>query len=211
MVKEKLLVKEKLTSRKRQAIETKRKIHEVALNLITSFGFENISIRDICAAANVSTGTFYHHFTSKDEVFTLSSTRLDENTYSTFSQLDRSAPFTEQIVQLFIGQARHITLRGPDITAYTMSIHLKKPELNIFSRNRPFYHLACQLTREGQTAGEITKELTAEEICDIAQATFRGLWIDWCTSENRSDLMQKTRFYLETLLRSVTLSIPQKK
>lgn len=195
-------MKQKITTRKLQAAETKNKIHEVALNLMISYGLENISIRDICNAANVSTGTFYHYFSSKDEILTLTSVRLDENAYATFGGLDRTAPFERQYILMFIGQAQHVVTRGAKITAHTLSVHLKRPELDIFTRNRPFYALICQLTREAQASGQVTNEMTAEEICDMAQAIFRGLWIDWCSSGGSFDLVEKTNSYIGTLLKA---------
>lgn len=195
-------MKQKITARKLQAAETKNRIHETALNLMITYGLENISVRDICSAANVSTGTFYHYFSSKDEILTLTSVRLDETAYATFGSLDRKAPFERQFISMFTGQAQHVVTRGAKTTAHTLSVHLKRPELEIFTRNRPFYALICQLTREAQASGQVASEMTAEEICDMAQAMFRGLWIDWCSLDGSFDLIEKTSGYIGTLLKS---------
>lgn len=45
----------------------KRQIIHAALNLFIEKGFSNTSVIDIIAAANISKGTFYNHFTSKNE------------------------------------------------------------------------------------------------------------------------------------------------
>lgn len=43
----------------------KRTIIQAALNCFTEKGFTDTSIADICAKANASTGSLYHHFKSK--------------------------------------------------------------------------------------------------------------------------------------------------
>ena len=45
---------EKLTQRKQQALDTRRKIFNTALNLIKEKGFDKVSVDDICAACGVS-------------------------------------------------------------------------------------------------------------------------------------------------------------
>lgn len=50
-------------------ITTRDKILDVTLELITRNGFDATSVADICQAAEVSKGAFYHHFTSKQALF----------------------------------------------------------------------------------------------------------------------------------------------
>ena len=45
----------------------KRQIIQAARTLFIEKGFVNTSILDIIAAANISKGTFYNHFSSKNE------------------------------------------------------------------------------------------------------------------------------------------------
>ena len=56
------------TSRKQQAMETRIKILEIALDLFKEKGMNAVKITDICQAAGVSVGAFYHHFPSKESI-----------------------------------------------------------------------------------------------------------------------------------------------
>lgn len=49
--------------------ETRSRILEAALRLFSQSGYEAASVDDICAAAGVSKGAFYHHFPTKQAVF----------------------------------------------------------------------------------------------------------------------------------------------
>ena len=48
--------------------EKKKQIVDVIANMIDDQGLKNISIKQICDQANISIGTFYHYFESKDKI-----------------------------------------------------------------------------------------------------------------------------------------------
>jgi AcrR family transcriptional regulator len=48
---------------------TRARLLDSALREFAIRGFEATSVEDICSAANVSKGAFYHHFESKQELF----------------------------------------------------------------------------------------------------------------------------------------------
>lgn len=55
-------------SRKEQAQLTKKKIFDTTLLLIRRRGYGKITIREICQNAQISIGTFYLYFSSKDDI-----------------------------------------------------------------------------------------------------------------------------------------------
>jgi len=55
-----------LTSR---GVETQNAILNSALELFSKNGYDATSVADICSKANVSKGAFYHHFSSKQDLF----------------------------------------------------------------------------------------------------------------------------------------------
>ncbi len=46
----------------------KENILKATTQLIKKYGIEFVTVSNICKAANVSTGSFYHHFGNKDEL-----------------------------------------------------------------------------------------------------------------------------------------------
>ena len=48
--------------------DTKQRIIDTTIDLIRKKGADYITVRNVCAAANLSIGTFYHYFRDKDEL-----------------------------------------------------------------------------------------------------------------------------------------------
>lgn len=57
-----------LTPRKRQRLETRKKVYQAALTVFRRDGVNEARIEDIVKLAGVANGTFYFHFPTKDDV-----------------------------------------------------------------------------------------------------------------------------------------------
>lgn len=57
-----------MTKRDIQKEETLKKLRQAIRELVKEVGYEHMTIRMICDRANVSTGAYYHHFKSKDDI-----------------------------------------------------------------------------------------------------------------------------------------------
>ena len=57
-----------LTNRQKQAMTTKRKLLYTAYELIREEGYPALTIRRLCEKSGVSTGAFYHHYSSKEDL-----------------------------------------------------------------------------------------------------------------------------------------------
>ncbi|MGC2580476.1 MAG: helix-turn-helix domain-containing protein, partial [Acidobacteriaceae bacterium] len=69
--------------------ESKRKLLDAALHVIREKGYEAARIEDICEAARLTKGSFFHHFKSKDELGLAVTAHWSEITAASFS----SAPY----------------------------------------------------------------------------------------------------------------------
>src|SRR5215510_7037270 len=52
-----------------QALQTSRKLEQVARKLFAARGFDNVSAEEIVAAADVTRGALYHHYDGKEGLF----------------------------------------------------------------------------------------------------------------------------------------------
>ena len=58
-----------MKGQQQRSLETRARILEVARERFALEGYEHTGVAEICQAAGVSKGAFYHHFNSKQEVF----------------------------------------------------------------------------------------------------------------------------------------------
>lgn len=71
--------------------ETKRKLLDASVALMRTKGFNGTSVDDICAAAGVTKGGFFHYFKSKDEVAKAAAQRFRDLKAESY----RTAPYRE--------------------------------------------------------------------------------------------------------------------
>lgn len=63
--------------RKEQARQTEQAILQAALALAREHSFDKVSVRDICQRSGITTGAFYHHFRSKEDLLSRGFAPLD--------------------------------------------------------------------------------------------------------------------------------------
>ena len=51
-----------------KSVRRKQELIGIIVNLMDEEGLKNVTVKDICEAANISIGAFYHYFQSKDAI-----------------------------------------------------------------------------------------------------------------------------------------------
>lgn len=59
------MIKKQLSKQEQATLEKKERIYQVALELFQTYGYDQTTIRQICSAAQITTGSFYHFFHDK--------------------------------------------------------------------------------------------------------------------------------------------------
>lgn len=96
-------MEEKLNKRQQQAAQTKERLQREGMRLFFEKGYDNTKITDICRAAEVSTGIFYHYFPSKDHLYLSAYDCFDDfveqilskRTYSSLSEAIRTLIYAQ--------------------------------------------------------------------------------------------------------------------
>ncbi|MEF2074184.1 TetR/AcrR family transcriptional regulator [Consotaella aegiceratis] len=174
----------KATKRRQQAAKTRAKLSSTALGLIEKRGIENVKIQDIATAAGVSVGVFYHYFPSKQHVIFDLYREADEIFRNDVAPKLDAASAADRILQFFRFYAEFNASQGLKITRV-----LYNPRNKWFiDRSRYMITLLCGVIQSGQDAGEITCDLTAQDLCDRLFIIARGTVYDWCLHEGTYDL-----------------------
>jgi TetR/AcrR family transcriptional repressor of nem operon len=122
--------------------ETKRKLVDAGANLMRNMGFHATTVDDICAAAEVTKGAFFHYFKSKEDlakaaIQRFSEVRLHDSEAAAFRKLsdplDRvygRLDYAEQMV----GGKSHLT-KGCLIGTMAQEVSFTNPNLRTVCQN----------------------------------------------------------------------------
>lgn len=95
----------KITSRELKAKETRSKIIEYSTKLFLEKGFKGVTISDILKTTGLSKGAFYHHFSSKEELFVeLMQSLIDEFAEIPYDTFDNSS-----LYNFYVDYINHLT------------------------------------------------------------------------------------------------------
>ncbi len=189
----------KLTDRQKQAIATKLRITKIASELFKLNGFDSVKIQDICEAAGISVGAFYHHFKSKMEIINIAYEQVDILLMDRFevrefpSNIDKllflmgeGADMMEELGWLFVGEIyKHlISLEGKYST----------------NPDRHITRLVKDIVEDALNAGELDNSISSADLAMIIMRISRGAIFDWCLFQGSYNLKSRITFDLNLIL-----------
>jgi AcrR family transcriptional regulator len=185
-----------------QADTTRQKIYEVAVRLMEDKGFRKTTIEEIAAKAEVSVGTFYHYFKSKEAVFFDLFKKADEYFEQTVApELAKAEAAglaaSEQIVLFFRYYGVYNVNRG---FGNISQLYNTKNQLFV-KKGRFMQELLMRVIAKGQAAGSLSREMSPEEAMEYLFIANRGVVYDWCIHGGDYDLVEKAESYTRLLVK----------
>lgn len=176
--------------RQQQALTTRRAILDAAVSLSRQTSFAKVTVRDICQAAGVTTGAFYHHFSSKDELLNQGFDSLDAYLEKALADSAGKPPL-ERLETLLRLYAQYMEALGWETLALYYGHRLADPAAASMSPQR--YTLRAMgdclaaLAREDILSSTHSPEWAA----DFFFRHFRGTVIDWILHRGDYSLWDK--------------------
>lgn len=127
---------------------------------------------------------------------------LDEITKIAKERVDPDKSSVEQFISFFVNFADYLESSGyGDIAyAYYYTIQLKEKKKPEAYEKRTFYNMFLNFVKREQERGTFTDSIAAADICNIVQATFRGIIIEWCCSKSSFNLAARVDFSIRTII-----------
>ena len=173
-------MKNKLTSRQKQSLETKNRIFTCATDLFAQKSYEEVRISDICNAAHVSIGSFYHHFATKESIINEGYREFDIRVQKAWAEYRRVDLF-EDICFLIRFQLEMISTNGYRYALQFFKSQLNNQEKYILNPDRFFYIVIRDLVSEGIQSQTIYGDVHV--ITENVLRVSRGTIYDWCLHE----------------------------
>lgn len=179
-----------MNNRQRQAIETKLKITKATANLFKQGGGKEITIREICEEASISVGTFYHHFTSKEEIIAIGYEQVDLLMAEEIEKFPHTGEI-EEIATVYSKAGELIQELGWTLSAHSYTHFLSSENKYTLSPNRPVFQFSKKRIRQGIEMGKVIKETNPEEVAETIVRISRGTLLDWCLREGAYSLSEQ--------------------
>ena len=160
-----------------KAQRTREKVFASSIKLMKEKGYQNTTIRDICADANVSIGTFYSCFPAKSDLF-LSIYMEGDRFFSESVALNIVGTTHEKIIAYFKYYVKLNMNTGLEL----MKI-LFQSDNPFFTSHRPMQKVFEGIIEEGLRSGELKSEMSAPEIVDFFFVIARGCCYNWCVTD----------------------------
>jgi AcrR family transcriptional regulator len=155
--------------RERKKRELRARIYETARQLFLERGFEATTVAEIAEAADVAQGTFFNHFSSKQDVLAEITSEVsdhlhgmvDEQLARPVSTLERIAGFSDSVAEQLI-QTRAL---ARDVVLELMRTGARPGEAYPYLSG--VYEPFTAVVREGQRRGEVRGDLDAAFLAEI--------------------------------------------
>ena len=187
-------IQEKQTNRRREIIET-------IIPLLEEKSFEEISVEDICNAADISIGSFYHYFEKKSDILAGLFTRIDSYMEKeVFPQLKKRDE--AENLRIF-AQSWIKYIEGTGLEHSKLIATIDTTDLTISGEKRSSAVVLEGIMRRGQEKGRFTTEQSAEELAELFMIALRGLSKDWTSRNAAYSLTERGRIYIELMLKAL--------
>ncbi len=179
---------------KRKERNTKGRIISAAWKLFYEQGYEDTTVEEIIDESGTSKGSFYHYFNGKDALLSTLSVMFDEKYQELAATMDSDMDSFDKLLlmnhELFVMIENEIDL---DLLARLYSTQLiTKGERHLMDHNRFYYKLLKQVVSQGQKRGELTNDMTVNEIVKVYAFFERAFLYDWCISNGDYSLSKYT-------------------
>ena len=176
--------------RKEQAQQTEQAILQAAMELSRHKSFDKVSVRDICQKAGITTGAFYHHFKSKDEMLLRGFSPLDHFMEQALTAYPDDSP-RQRLWRLASTHAAFMESLGWGLVPRFHQQRLGAPPSHSIDPHRFTYRAMLDCLRQIQAEEGGLPVPTPEWLADFLFRHFRGVVIDWIIHQGSYPLLSR--------------------
>lgn len=199
-----------IKKRKRQAIETRKRIYESALSLIAEKGLENVQIEDISKRAKVSMGLFYTYFSKKEDIITEEVFNNFDiyytNVYNTYlvrlHGVEKLFTFIKHLSELHLSILTKQKLRYHYINILSSSTY----GTWVSNNTRQVYFIIEEAVREAIKANEIDAGLEVHAVTKDILTVIRGVIYEYLHHDDKDqafDLVEREMHMVKILIKGI--------
>lgn len=191
---------------KKTTNQTKSRIVSAAWQLFYQYGYNNTTIDDIVEMSQTSKGSFYHYFSTKDDLLGSLSVLFDEKYEELMETMDPALTPVEKLItmnrELFLMIENTVSV---SILSQLFSSQLSASgEKHLLNPDRTYYKLLRQIAVEGQQQDLFRDDLSINDITKAYALYERAIMYDWCLSSGSYSLCQYSEKMLPLFIAGMT-------
>ncbi len=182
-----------------------KKIFDAAMQLMRDYGYDYVTVGNVCEVAGISTGNFYHYFESKDELIAQFFIVSYEQFLESHPENSDADPI-EDIVAFFCSYSQFCQDQGIDLvrnfyTPLNSALDMSKGSAE-GSFELPSLRRAERQISDAQDRGFFTKEASAHQVAKDICTIEKAVIFDWCISGGSFDVAPEVHRLLTQYLKS---------
>lgn len=176
------------TNRQLQAERTKHKIYVNARKLIVEYGFDNVTVDEICKQCGISKGLYYHYFKSKADIIIEGYSECDEYFETHVRNSMTKENYIDRIVEFIDHQLNYAENLGIDVIIQAYKSQIQHGNDFFISEGRTLPLILKEIIADGQQKGDIRTDIEADYIENFILKFSRGLIYDWCLHNGKYNI-----------------------
>ncbi|MGE5422889.1 MAG: TetR/AcrR family transcriptional regulator [Ignavibacteriales bacterium] len=183
----------------KKGILAKEKIRAAALFLINEKGYAETTLVDICQAAGIANGTFYHYFKSKQDILLdyIKQESADLTDYYAALNKDSYAHALQSVLDF---QAEYYIRKGTEFVSNFYSIMLLSKDNFFRYEDFSLTGIIYDCLEKGQTSGEFTSSYPVTFMQDLTIGMLYSMTTIWCIAQGSLDLKSEMHDKFENLI-----------
>ncbi len=176
---------ERMNKKELQYQRTLDAIRKAMDEIVSSEGFDNLTIRDLCKRAGVTHGAFYNYFSSKDDLYTDRLRRLSSRFYEQYEKELKNLHSRDALKKYFDEFVLFIETRSVPMLVAVEKNLISRPleeEDSLWGTKR----VLRDIIHKGVEEGEIKSPLSESDIFEYLQTLCSGISKRFCITNGKS-------------------------
>lgn len=169
---------------------SKEKIIDTTVSMIRKKGADAVTVRNVCAEAGLSIGTFYHYFRDKDD---LMMHFLRETSFDSFNLETPVSDIADRISELYMHLIHSYMELGLDFmksfySTGNRSLSAYMGEVDgVFAPDTVMARSEAEM-QEAKACGIINENADIHELCMDICTIVKGCVFEWCLTDGAMDI-----------------------
>jgi len=189
---------------------TKQKILDASVALIKEKGFDNTTLNDMCRASGVATGTFYHYFTSTQEILS-EILKIEGREIASYYEKIKNDPPLQVLEKVLDYQMDYFEKKGKEIVSQIYGIELRSHRGDSYLvKILPLLEIITGLLDSARKAGAADPSLDPEKGAMLLLSLLLGYSFTWLSSEENRPLKAIAGDHLKLEIRRMQNRVSRK-